>query len=208
MIHTITMSRRPLYKGYDPDGIHTATANFVETAPFNYTQNTPHLLISSCFVGERGSYRWKFNMFMDAESDRLSASRSSEPLIVGGYVGSAFILTGGYSQRCASLITMNTNSGSSVTNSRTQTGLEIEAPMYNNVTMLNTAPIDRTLGEPADNTETDSIQFQVSIPSYNADAGASNTVQMTRYYCIGTDYSTVFFLNCPTLYYYANPFPA
>lgn len=199
------MSRRPLFKGYDPNGIHEATGLVSAAAePYNFVPNTPYHLLSPCFLGERGSFTWKMDV-MGNDSVSIFVTRNPSAVTAANYIFTSFTLTGKNASELASAEEnyFRTQSGALLLNTKTNTGVSVNVPMYNNVSFLDTSPAHRTLGL-ANISSTDTITTQVTTTG-------TVTLQepVTRYlFQVGHDYSPFFFMNVPTLYVYdSNPVP-
>jgi hypothetical protein len=80
--------------------------------------------------------------------------------------------------------------------------------MYSIYTMLDTAPISRTLGLTNVATTTDTVA--VSWVAHEEGASVETQMQFASnmYFQTGPDHSLVFFLNVPVLYEYASPVAA
>jgi len=200
------INRRPLYRGFDPNGIHSATAPVAAAnAPFNYVTTTPYHLITSCFLGERGSITWKVNLDgVDYRS--VDAGRSNQILTAAKYdpIASANVYD------IDNLNTLNLErserntytAGAALVNQMTNTGLSVNVPMYSIYTMLDTAPADRTLGDSTVATTTDTLRFSW-VRHGNVATGTSGVVDYL--FQTGPDHSLVQFICVPTVYLYTTP---
>lgn len=194
--HATIQNRRPLFSGFDPDGIHRATgASSGVAEPYNFVANTPYHLISACFLGERGSFTWKFDV-VNNNIQTMNINRMQQSLNSANYPWtSANVSVSGsdgyaahYSRR------YKTPTGAMMQNSRTNTGFSVNVPMYSNLMMLDTAPATRTLGK-SGISSTDALEAQFSSPTY------SGSALVNTWFQIGPDYSPFFFLNVPTLFW-------
>lgn len=204
------LNRRPLYRGFDTLGIHQATAPVAATTqPFNFVTTTPYHLISSCFLGERGSITWKVNCdsirYKSIEVKRCrnllssAAYSPSNPANVYNMDQSRSKIAKEMAQRSLS------NYGLSLMNQKTNTGVSVNCPMYSIYTMLDTAPISRTQGLTNVATTTDTLG--VSFVNFQSEVADSEHEKTDFYFQTGPDHSLVFFLNVPVLYEYATPPP-
>lgn len=202
-----TQARVPLTYGFDLNGIDTATGLVsAVNEPFNYVSNNPYTHMQNCFVGRRGSMIWHFNTASAGALGQTSVTRSSMlSLSVAGYKASD-TTTAALSQSAASRdVLFNQNepgcAGISVLNQNTQTGLSVLAPMYSSYRFLNTDPAGTVLGKSIDDTDEDSITVRAAFQP--TDGQDPSKAAIYEYFSIGTDFSFLFFLNVPTLYYYS-----
>jgi hypothetical protein len=205
------MNRRPLYRGFDLNGVHSAIRPVATTSgPFNFVTTSPYHLISSCFLGERGSITWKINNDT-SQMHTINVSRSKKILVANNYNpninGFSIGLTTDAVAKNSSQYSL-TNAGSNLTNQKTNAGCSVNVPMYSIYTMLDTAPISRTLGLTNVATTTDTVA--VSWVAHEEGASVETQMQFASnmYFQTGPDHSLVFFLNVPVLYEYASPVAA
>jgi hypothetical protein len=201
-LEKVVMARRPLYKGYDPNGIHVATG-ITSAAPerYNFVKLSPYHLISSCFLGERGSFTWNLNIngyqpstvFVDRSPEILTKAKYAP---IGTFMNSN--LMGPYCKVMSS--DLRTAAGSLMLNERTNTGVSFNAPMYSNFTMYDTSPATRTLGKTGLTTK-DSVTINYIDKNYKN--RGSDYYHAQAWFNVGPDFSTVFFLNIPTYYVYS-----
>lgn len=194
--HVTIQNRRPLFSGFDPNGIHSATGpNSGVEEPYNFVSTTPYHLVSQCFLGERGSFTWKFDVVTNS-TITMNVNRKKQLLNVANYPWSSTPVSAAnpdvYAARYAKQY--HTATGAMMQNSRTNTGFSINAPMYDNLMFLDTSPNSRTLGK-FDITSNDSIEAQYTSVPY-AGKGLIST-----WFQIGPDYSPFFFLNVPTMFW-------
>jgi len=197
-------NRRPIFNGYDPNGIHTAVG-LVSGTPksYNYIKPSPYLLLAPCFAGERGSISWHLNVD-GFEETTINISRSIHTLTIPEYDAqqSPLITDTVVASREVAPI-LDTNTGSLITHQYTNAGASAIVPMYTNLTMLETNPSYRVLGL-TNVSQQDAVQFTWTNHEYKE--RASNQYMVHKYYNMGPDHSFVFFLNVPAMYYY-NSYP-
>lgn len=206
----VNINRRPLYRGFDPNGIHVATGPVsAGSEPFNFVPNTPYQMITSCFLGERGSITWKVDANIITKSS-LSVTRSQDLLTVARYnSGNAANVISAASG--ASTFNADTSedyatcAGMALINLETNTGMSANAPMYSIYTMLDTDPDTRTLGNTVVATTTDTLQLRWSQLEDNS-VGTRNQI-IKCLFQTGPDHSLVQFLCVPTIYLYSSPTP-
>lgn len=207
-LETIVMNRRPLYNGFDTNGIHNAVSiASVGDKLYNFVKTTPYHLISSCFLGERGSFTWKFN-YNGFQPSSAYVERDHTVLNKSNYlpVESAYLSNNNGTTANIFNTTIKTNAGSLLINERTNTGISFNAPMYSQYTCLDTSPATRTEGL-VNVSGSDSIRSHYIDKNYKqrgTDYYVSNF-----YFNVGTDYSLYFFLNVPSYYIYVStPVPS
>jgi hypothetical protein len=200
--HVSSMNRRPLFKGFDPDGINSAN-NIVSTptsSPYNFVANTPYHMISQCFLGERGSFTWKMD-FDAVEPASIMVSRPKETLQTTKYAWTRTDLNATTTNQTVAVFANNeeTNSGALLINQRTNTGISVNLPQYSITSFLDTSPVDRTTG--LINITTDD-SMRVSMVQKESQIATTESGFFKYYFQVGPDYTPVFFLNVPTMYIY------
>jgi len=211
--------RRPIFPGYDTGGTSEAlgiTSGLSES--YNWVKHVPYHLISSCFLGERGSLSWTFDT-SSAKPCSVSVSRNQLLLPSGNYDnGESYSwdfesTTISQTSATSSEVmrkTINSNFssfGESLNHTRTNQGVSINAPMYSQFTMLDTNANTRTQGALKVRTTTDSLQCSILSVLTDEIANDPEYFAVKSYFNVGPDYSLVYFLNVPVLYHY-NALPA
>jgi hypothetical protein len=205
--HRQSLHRRrlPLYPGYDPNGIHDARNN-ADTAnvPYNFVPWNPITWISTCFVGNRGSIHWTANIFGTSNTMAYLGRGSTTNLaLTASNANATFssVLDKWITPRAWSVDPNAGMNGFAITNTGTQTSLNLSAPLYSRYKFISNSITTRTLGSSVDETTKDSIELQtIRLPTSEVTADSKAIVHM---FCsAGTDFNLIFFLNCPTLYYY------
>lgn len=194
-------SRRPIYNGYDPNGIHTANGLVSAVSePYNFVKPSPYTLLVPCFLGERGSITWHFNV-SGFEETTVTISRSRELLTAAKYASAKSAATNGaqYASREQSLYYL-TNAGTMMTNQFTNAGSSATLPMYSQLTMLDTNPDYRVLGKSGVSKEDSMIYAWINHEW--KDRGTDHYL-VEKYYNVGPDHSLIFFLNVPTMFVYS-----
>lgn len=209
-IFSMNRSRYPLYYGFDPSGVDKATQIIgASTVPFNYVANHPLNWIRMCYLANRGSVRWHYNVDCPDNVSNLRSSRYIGLRTVGDFnkliaINNASTARSFRNRTFLFDALFTGSTGQSVVNQRTQTGLSVELPMYSRYRMLTNDPLTNTGGTPDDdsNDQSNLITF-ATTPGADDQKGAEpiNTV-MYSYCSIGTDWTCLYFLNVPTLYNY------
>jgi len=196
------MNRRPLFNGYDLDGIHTATG-IVSTLPetYNFVKPTPYTLLANCFVGERGSITWHINVD-GFEETTVNICRSNTLLTIGSYnlTFTPTMVTSSTASREGAYVNKS-NAGMMMTHQFTNSGSSAIVPMYSQLTMLETGKSTRTYGK-TDVSDRDSVL--VSWTNHEWKDRGNDTYLVHKYYNVGPDHSFLFFLNVPTFYRYTS----
>ncbi len=194
------MNRRPLYPGYDLDGIHTAVGlTSGLNKAYNFVNWTYGNWFEQCYVGQRGSINYMFNY--DFVGRAWWASRDDQSLVSADYL---MVVTSG-SQNVNSVAYYNTINGplglkGIAVNTETNRSNLVQFPFYAPVRFLGAAPVRRTLGSSYDYSNIDTIRYGTGF--YAATGATSGPGMIQLYAAAGTDYSLIFFLNAPTLYKY------
>lgn len=200
----------PPLPGYDPSGIHTAIKTIgTGNAPFNYTNWTPLTWLNSCFVGYRGSVQWHFSpVIISGESPCISVTRipnapgvnqigaTVSPSSVTGPSGAAFN---------SQVIIGDTLPGTAVTNSKVNPCLSVQVPNYTRYTFQSTSAAKATTGSNLDDSDMDVYRFTLVANTSTLVVSTAQVPLTTIYNSIGTDYSPIFFVNCPSMYRLNNP---
>lgn len=200
--------RVPLIPGYDPNGPQSATGLISTIAePYNFVNWSYMSYFSLPFVGKRGSVHWHCNVRSNYDVNDLSITRGNDKvyanLSTGNY--SSSVASAGNSNEVArnsTIYKMRGSTGMSVTNQGTQRAVSLAAPMYSKFKFISNDILTNTLGAAVDETTDDSISVSGVITPSNQGA---NTDGGFDFYCsAGTDYTPVFFLNIPVMYFYLN----
>jgi hypothetical protein len=208
----------PPYPGFDPAGMNTATA-IIGTGTYNYnfTNMTPLTWLNLCFLGYRGSIQWHFNPIENTSVKSCAQMVSRIPFNplnnTVTTVNSPYATTtnSGFASNMLALIP-NSNSGAALTNDNIQTGLSIQTPNYSNYTFQSSSPYNATApvgtGPTFDGSYYDVFNYTLlNTASTNQNTITSPTGVMI-FTSIGTDYSPVYFLNCPSMRrQFNNPIP-
>ncbi len=203
-------NRYPMYPGYDPNGINTATGITSGTSKsYNWVNYTPITWLGQCFLANRGSIHWRVNPLnpvLNTES-RLQRPGNTTDLTVAGYNANY----GGATNNnlvarlcCAASIPMS--AGGAVTNNRTLSGISASFPFYSPYKFRTSAPADAVLGNIFDFSSVDKCSFiELLTPktSITSNADWNNGCSYNFYVGAGTDFTFVFFLAVPTLYAYS-----
>jgi len=201
--------RFPMLFGYDPNGINSAS-NVAATSnvPFNYVRPIPLTHMAPCFLGRRGSINWSVNTDSpQGPVGSMSLDRNNMTSItVAGHNSSTLVnstddnddyarvmIFDAYSSKAAA-----GESGMSLMNQHTQTGLEVNAQDYHGERMRNNNPAYTTLGWSKDGSNLDAVRL-----SFLMKPDASYALEKTTsdfYVSTGPDFSLLYFVNVPTLY--------
>jgi hypothetical protein len=202
-IQNSVFRRLPLYPGFDPNGIHVAIGPIGGgSAPYNFVNWVPLTWITQCFVGVRGSVIWNaVANGPSGQTNKITRSNVTQ-LTVGGYATVNTAVYSGSSSTNARFNIVNNPaslSGTALTMERTNSSMNVLAPMYSNYKFLATSFANRTLGSSTvDGSDTDALRHTF------IKANTDMKLIFHDYYCsIGTDFNAIMFLNVPTLFYSA-----
>ncbi len=194
----------PPYWGFDLNGENLAVklVGSGNTA-MNYANTTLLNWLLPAFLLYRGSVNWSFNLDgAGVLSANCGVSRylqgPQQNAMTGHSVGQS---ANGLSYVVTKFIPTGTG-GMTVTNQTTQSGLNISLPNYTNYKFQSTVPTaatkPATTGAQYDGSSTDVGVFwttnRKTLPAYCV---------LNRFAAIGTDFNMHYFINVPTLYYYA-----
>lgn len=205
-----TFGKLPPYGGFDPNGIHTATAIVgVGTKKYNFTDQTPLHWILPAFIGYRGSGVWSFNTCQYGANVMPSVRVSRIPGISQVMSESTYTAAVTTRSQAASNLVQNsvaTASGTALTNQQTNAGLSVLCPNYNNYRFNSTAPGNTTVAPNTgvsayDGSDYDNFEFEATV---NSNAISTPAVAIEKYWHAGPDFNPVFFLNVPTRYVQPN----
>lgn len=198
------MGRFPLYYGYDLNGIDRAVGILVPGTSnnFNYVQVTPFNWVAPCYIGMRGSMNLHVNVDSGAPISNLMIKRALISRTRANMQGDTFTNSTGDARQLTSrnwrAETRPGSSGIALTNQRTQAGLSVQLPDYNNYRMRTTDPTTNCLGTGRDVSNVDTFNL-ISTYKSTASTDASLGVLHHLHYGIGTDFTFLFFLNTPTM---------
>eukprot|EP00916_Digyalum_oweni_P006002 GHVL01010357.1.p1 GENE.GHVL01010357.1~~GHVL01010357.1.p1 ORF type:complete len:904 (-),score=58.57 GHVL01010357.1:169-2880(-) len=198
---THTISRSPLYPGYDPDGLNTVTGAISGVnEPYNWVNWHPLSWMSLCFVGHRGSYVYTVNVNGQQNAKTVRVQRKKvfhdATNISVGYANN-----GGSLFQALPCVSLNSGiEGTTMTNQETQAGITALLPMYSNYKFQMNSSLFRTLGSSDDGSINDSLVIE---HMYQTQTDSWNDVYTDVYLGAGPDFSLIFFLNAPVLYSYS-----
>lgn len=199
-------TKYPPYYGYDPTGYMFAKGITVPGTTFRANLNmvTPWHYIVNCFVGQRGSTHWHYNW--DGPQDVTMRVVRSTNSFTANFFGYSVNTPGTASanQLNLRLTVRNTAGGVAVTNQKTQAAISVGDPNYTVFKFQSTDPSNSTnpqlSGARYDGSCYEGLTVEINANGPVTDLG---TGRLERYFAIGTDYTPLFFLNCPSLYTYA-----
>lgn len=201
-------SRYPYYPGFETNALTLANKLTTGTVRYNYTKWHPITWVSQCYLGCRGSINYRFNLNSSKDIVGFYVTRSVNDQ--GSVLGtSTYGLS--YSTSATNLAPRQKyqffdQQGLSLTNTKTNTGLNASFPYYSRYKFRTTSRIHTNVGNAADESNED----YYAIYAYINPASESNATSTYRnlgvdvYVGSGTDYSPIFFVNVPTLYRYSS----
>lgn len=201
------ISRRPLYYGYDPNGYNEALEIIgAGTEYFNYVNQPLQCLFEPCFVGGRGSQNYEVNMNTSGSPvDTLAVARyvdvrynhsDDDYVVTASTNASSKMRTAFASTRYLA------QTGCALTNTRTQTGLQVQAPMYSRFRFLGNKPDERSLGKSEDGSDEDNLI--ISFRAYPVGGQVPASMSVDLFTSIGTDYQLLHFVNVPSFWIYGS----
>lgn len=201
----MTNPKFPPYYGYDLNGINKAR-NVGNTADvnFNWTKLTPWHMLAPCFVGQRGSMFWHFNVDAPEPVKRIMVTKMNDQSVTafGLAVEATPALASGIPKQVWSRWWASSG-GSAMTNQLTNGAVSVSTASYNQFKFQSTDPKQCTLvptsGQDYDGANLETLRVELPVSQ------AANTIKIERYFGVGTDYNLIFFRNVPTLFQYSAP---
>lgn len=201
--------RYPPCFGFDPDGQESGVGLIAGgSKPINFCKFTYLNYVLPAYIGYRGSVNWTFNLItaenvcneMRVYRDNITGANSS-------YTTNNYA-TNQASETAQQMMASRDSGacGQAITNCLTNAGLNVQLPNYTPFKFQSTNPTRGTVPSIVDGSIRDGSVFQ-SMFKTNTNAAAYQ-VLLNNYVSAGTDFTVMFFLNVPTIYYYsATPSP-
>jgi hypothetical protein len=186
-----TFTRFPPSFGPETRGIHSAAIGAGATVPFNLTTVTPYHLITSCFLGQRGSTQWVItSRSLDCADVRATRVGTGIATVT------PWSLISGVSSSVAQWRNIiDSSSGSAIMNSNNSNGLVISVPDMSGYKFHSTAPGMGTYvaTDPASDMESIALSTNSTIVTDGSKGG------FNRYFAVGTDFNVVYFMYVPLM---------
>jgi hypothetical protein len=168
------------------------------TKGFNYTPLSPLTWFTPCFIGQRGSVNYCYNM--------QSASYDAHPQVVVSRIPYLTIQQTGSHQVSTGTTTISESMfgnskmypgvpGMSIQLSQTNTGFEFQIPNYSKYLFQNTTPLNSNNPSTVDGSDRDCFRIAWQKTS-------NLKFPNTLFAGAGPDFNLIFFLNVPTVYHY------
>lgn len=202
-------SRRPCYFGYDVNGWSAANKiSAVGVHNFNYVSDHFINKLRPCFVGDRGSINYNINCrtsgFSSVYIDSLALARSNLQAVSTNDV----YLDTSMTTNLNNLAKLNMlasapfgYNGGSLTNQKTQAGLQVATPLYSRYKFQSTNPLTARLGSSDDESNADNVGLILPFKVLNGLNPTDLTIDL--YVAAGIDYQLLFFVNVPTIWVYS-----
>jgi hypothetical protein len=200
------IARNMLYPGYDPNGIHNANGiNVPGTYRYNFVNWHPTSYLSMCFIGNRGAINWH------ASPNSNTVRRLTITRAIPHYKQSFSLMNYNRVTTTATTSTISQMNrlqvdaysagatGLTMTNPVTQTCVSAGCPMYSRYKFLSNNVDTRSFGVTEDGSIEDNVIIHAQLSNDLAVAQFFNGIDL--YASAGADFSLIFFLNCPTLWY-------
>jgi hypothetical protein len=207
----------PTTFGYDSSfGMNWAESLLAAPEPRAYTFCRPHPLdwVLNAFVGYRGSTVIHVNVHGESRDNTSLATGLSVSRYFGGYIinatnqnrnSSTSTAACAYPSNVARAATTGSpnriptgHRGISLTNQRTQAGVSVVVPQYNQGRFYPAFTAYRQ----NDNGDTENVRVDTTFKSTVAGAITVSWPYMDLYYAAGVDFNPVFFLSAPRMYEY------
>lgn len=192
----------PPYYGYQSNGRASAKGTLAPLSnfSFNFCTVTPYHWMARCYVGQRGSMYWQYNVDTNGTDGPLAsirAYRNGSTIPGGGYnlnSNSGAVLTDSAFQKF-NLIDSGSG-GQSLTNQITNTSINVCYPNYNIGRFHFTDPVNGALGMGGDLSNVQTAVLQMKLKPLAATKPIAN-IRTDKYFSIGPDFSLLFFLCAP-----------
>lgn len=200
-----TTTRFPLEYGYDPHGFSWAqTATGSDSyVPFNYSYGHFFNYIASAYVGVKGSFNWTYNLENTEPNAHLRVIRLPEATLSASAMGSVGtpLTSRSTVDNFIYKYSFGGSAGSSLTSQYTNSGLNVQVPMYTNYRFQTTCPANITAPTSTDggNTCAHAVEYVTTDVTPNVNANA----RLWTYCGAGTDMNLYFFLNVPSMFIYS-----
>jgi hypothetical protein len=206
IIYRSILCRSPVYPGFDPSGLTLATGlTTASNQEYNWTLWNATTWFSLCFVGSRGSYHYLINPSLERDTKSVTVTRSFE-LHDSTTLNTATVTNVSSTEAHERDFSLSDSglSGLSICSQVTRSGLMVSIPMYSRYKFLNNSSSTRTEGSSVDETNRDAFSIQTNYTHITGTDWIPNprANYLDLYVSAGTDFSLVFFLNVPSLYYY------
>jgi hypothetical protein len=199
-----TFSKIPPVFGYDPAGIHLfrGLINPGNTYNFNCVKNIPLTWIMQGFVGVRGSTTWSINVdgaenLSHVRVFRNTGTNQFQTTSISGTTKQNISLDARYYFTSIDA----GGGGSALTNQRTQSGLTVHCPQYNNHKFTSANPLVATNAAVGGGGE-DYEGYTLEIAYDGKNTFQGKNIKTWWYVAAGPDFHPVFFLRAPVLYRY------
>lgn len=200
----------PLFRGFDPDGVHAATSpSGGGIQPYNRVKTTVFNWFFPAFVAWRGAVRWKYIVRYNGDAEtqnRTNINMMSIKRIAterGGYeIDSTVLPLAAATQNVAVASIMDntehTWDGNTVTYTQGNSALEAELPWYSSLRFFLCKNYNRSTA----------VGFNY-YHWFETITGLDNsgTFVVDAYQSIGEDFSLHFFTGMPIVYYYGRTDP-
>jgi len=214
------MTRYPMSYGFDPNGLFYATKQ-IGSGSYNFTFNSLHPItwVQSAFLATRGSTIWYFDVDNTIGSVNFTGKVPSTTFTVNRCPSSQYAIyapawtstgVGGtdMNQMCEffRINQMSGSTGFSITDQRVQSMQAVVLPNYSNYLYNGTAPTTASKASTIDGGQNDCFAVVYEVNDWES-SSESMATYLTSYCGIGTDYTVMGFLHCPTVYLF-NSAPA
>jgi hypothetical protein len=184
--------RFPPSFGPESKGINIAAVGGAASGPFNLTTVSPYDLVTSCFLGQRGSTQWVLtSRFLDCAEMRATRSVSGQTTALPWSLIAASSTSPLQQWRWS----IDSTAGSAIMNSNNSNGLVLSVPDMTGYKFHSTAPGIGTFlnTDPASDLDAIAISANSSALTDGIKGG------LNRYFAVGTDFNVVYFMYVPLM---------
>jgi len=192
---TLYQTLYPAWFGYTTTGHHSAK-NQAGTADvrFNFTPPTHFHDVVACFAGMRGSMQWHYNLDTTASAvvpSHMAVTRHNLVINTGNYAETNYLATVTTNNVPQQVADTDYSAGAALTNTRTNTGLSVLAPFYNQNRFVSTSYWTGDTGSNLDLSDRMNLRLRMT---YYPNTGNPNALRVDRYFSVGPDFQVFFFL--------------
>ncbi len=185
----------PSWYGYTGNGRQQAISQFgASTIGFNFCSVTPWHMLAACFAGMRGSMQWHYNIDSTSSNvvpSAMTVTRHVNSFTAGNYAETTAVATVTANNIANATVDTSFPSGGALTNTRTNTGLSVLAPFYNQNRFIGSDSSTGDFGFSGNGSHRNNLRLRIT---YFPSTAAVNYVRVDRYFSAGPDFQFLFFL--------------
>lgn len=206
----MTRPRFPLPYGYTPlteFGLDLVDSAISPGTPryFNFVHNTMLAWLMPCYLAYRGAINWDVNVDTVQDVNDMKIYRPTRLREMGNVSAAISVLSATSNAETVRTYLYNSScllEGGTLTNQKTQAGLQACVPDYNSARFRFANPLDVMTGTFPDGSEVDSIGIDITL---NNGLATTSKCKVWTYVSAGPDFNFFFFVNTPAYLYCGEP---